>query len=65
MMESLPHLPPNQKPADKSTSTPILEGLLLDWDATLPPLEKDRVTSQMANLLLDLICKEPPSNEQV
>jgi hypothetical protein len=36
----------------------------LDWKATLPPLEKDLVTSQMANLLLNLICKEPPSDEQ-
>jgi hypothetical protein len=63
MMESQPHLPLNQKKV-ANTVTPLLGGLLLDWKATLPPLEKDLVTSQMANLLLNLICKEPPSDEQ-
>ncbi len=64
MMDPKPHQPPpSQKRDDKSIPTPLLDGLLLDWNTTLPPLEKDRVTSQMADLLLDLISQEPVGDD--
>ena len=65
MMDSKPHLPPPyQKKVDRSISTPLLDGLLSDWDTTLPPLEKDRVTSQMADLLLELVSQREVGDGQ-
>lgn len=63
-MDQEPHQSPlSQERVNKSNPTPLLDGLLLDWNTTLSPLDKDRATSLMADLLLGLICRAPDADE--
>ena len=63
-MDQEPHQSPlPQERANRSNPTPLLDGLLLDWNTTLSPLDKDRATSLMADLLLGLACQDPGADE--
>ncbi len=54
---------PSQERVNKGNPTPLLDGLLLDWNTTLSPLDKDRATSLMADLLLGLTSRAPDADE--